>query len=159
MFLHLSVSHSVHLSVSHSVHGGRGTVKGVLWKGVPWKGSAMKRIPRKGVLWKGVVWRGFCEKGGSVKGGAMKGVLWRPPLPFWSTRGWYASYWNAFLLLLILSIKQKRLHHLKIGFIHRFQGKNRLTMHKHVPKWNWCRGRAFGQYNVQMWCKIDYISK
>ena len=91
MFLHLSVIHSVHgVGGVQSLAGGNVLSRGSL-KGVPL--YFMKGGPCRLLVWSSSV--ASWLKGVSVKGGgSVRGKI----LLRW-TNGWYASYWNAFLLL------------------------------------------------------------
>ena len=90
MFLHLSVSHSVH-------RGGGGSL-------CP---SMHHRSHDMGGLCPGGFLVGFCPGGslseawGSLSRGSLSGggLLGRPPYTIMG--GWYVSYWNAFLLIII----------------------------------------------------------
>ena len=76
-----------------------GSMKGSARKKDAVEGDYVKEGAMKGVLWMEIPWRGFHEGGFHEREG---GTVRKPP--FWSTSGRYASYWNAFLLLVNVNV-------------------------------------------------------
>ena len=108
MFLHLSVSHSVHRG--HAWQGGVCGQKG--GRGHVWQGGMHGRqecVCQGECMAGGMHGRGGMHGGGAcVVGACMAGGMYATHAPPNTTRygrsmhGRYASYWNAFLFLLIL---------------------------------------------------------